>query len=86
MEIEEITTALTHLFDRQCAKTGLEITLQADSLSREIVLSANQAGLILLARECMRLALSDMPGKHSHFDESSNLTSTNASLIIQRSI
>lgn len=85
MEIEEIITVLTHLLNEQRAETGLEITLQADSLSREIILSANRAGLILLALDCMKLTLSSKGG-HFHFDESSNLTSTNASLIIQRSI
>ena len=43
--------------------------LSISDKAAEIVVFANSEGFIHLAKEALRLAVTDTPGAHSHFDE-----------------
>jgi len=51
----------------------------------EILISANKAGLISLAKQLLSLAQDDVPlGYHMHYDEYSSLEETSVELIIEK--
>ena len=51
----------------------------------EVIINANKAGLISLARHLITLAQDDVPdGSHFHFDEYNSLDAGSLDLIIQK--
>lgn len=62
---------------------GFEI--ESRIIDNEIVISANQAGLISLAKQLLTLAQAEVPtGAHFHYDDSNSLEESSKGLIIQK--
>lgn len=59
--------------------------IESKIINNEIVISANQAGLISLARQLLTLAQKEVPtGSHFHFDQFSSLEEDSIDLVIQK--
>jgi hypothetical protein len=62
---------------------GFEISVKSDG--KKIILSANRAGLISLAKIINTLS-AELPGSHFHLDEYNSLEEGSAELIIEKTI
>lgn len=66
-------------------ESGFEI--RSEVKNGKIIISANKAGLISLAKQLLTLAQHDVPsGYHMHFDEYNSLDEGSAPLIIEKNI
>lgn len=69
---------------RSIWEDGFEIKTKVTG--NEFTISANQAGLISLAKQLLTLAQADIPvGYHLHFDEHNRLERGSKNLIIEKS-
>lgn len=60
---------------------GFEIKTVVEN--NEIIISANRAGMLSLAKQLVKLA-EGVPGDHIHYDEYNSLEEGSAELIIER--
>lgn len=74
-----------------CSKKGLQsiwengFSLETNVIENQILISANKAGLISLAKQLLHLAQDETPiGCHYHFDECNGLESGSKELIISK--
>lgn len=73
------------------ARQGLQSTweegfeIESSIADSQIIISANQAGLISLAKQLLMLAQAEVPtGAHFHYDENNSLEEGSMELIIQK--
>jgi len=73
------------------AKQGLQSTwengfeIENKIIGNQVVISANRAGLISLAKQLLALAQAEVPtGAHFHYDEYDSLEEGSQELIIQK--
>lgn len=62
---------------------GFEIRVKSDG--KKIIISANRAGLISLAKIINTLS-EELPGSHIHLDENNSLEDGSAELIIEKTL
>jgi hypothetical protein len=84
MTIKQLVHTVQEIYEEHGGAEESLLEFHWDKENNLGTLSANRAGFLLLARELVTLAASDVKGKHIHMDECSFFPKGSDAIVIER--